>query len=438
MRKNVPVIGRNAPWFARWIPALLLALGVLCRVFFPAPEMTGGPFFSAAPLVAAPFCTQRCTAVIGVLASVFFGALLALDGDQSPLGDAMRTLTIVTVAVLALGINRALRRGDAELASARGIAEAAQRAVLPLPPSRIGALEFGARYQAAQTDARIGGDLYAVQETPYGTRMLVGDVRGKGMGAVEAVVIVLGAFREAAEQEWTLEGLTARLEWALHREGERRRGLDQFEGFTTAVLAEVPADRPDTLRIVNRGHPPPLLIEGDGTVRSLDPTGYALPLGMPELGVWPDRADEVTFSVGSQLLLYTDGLSEARSHLDGSFYEPAERLAGLRFDTADSLLDAVMADVLAYTGGGGTTDDLALLVARRSGSVLHEKPRTGFAGGSAAAFGRLPRSGAPGGEAPEGDGVPKGDGVPRGEGAPRGSGAPSGDGAPRGTGSDQG
>ncbi len=180
-----------------------------------------------------------------------------------------------------------VRRGDEQLASQRAIAETAQRAVLPDPADRIGTFAIAARYEAAQRDAAIGGDLYAVQDSPYGVRLVVGDVRGKGMGAVVAVAVVIGAFREAAEQEATLEAVAGRLDPAPAREGSRREGLDPFEGFTTAVLAELPHGD-GVVRIVDRGHPPPLLLCPDGTVRPLPAREPALPLGMGESGAWPD------------------------------------------------------------------------------------------------------------------------------------------------------
>ncbi len=116
-------------------------------------------------------------------------------------------VTVVVVSVLAVLVNLLVRRGQERLASVREIAEAAQRAVLPEPAERIGGFQIAARYEAAQEGASIGGDLYAVQDTPHGVRLIVGDVRGKGMGAVGAVAVVIGAFREAAEQEATLEAV---------------------------------------------------------------------------------------------------------------------------------------------------------------------------------------------------------------------------------------
>ncbi|CAM5398564.1 serine/threonine-protein phosphatase [Streptomyces tanashiensis] len=108
------------------------------------------------------------------------------------------------------------------------------------------------------------------------------------MDVVEAVAVVIGAFREAAEQERTLEGVAQRLV-ALTLEGTRRDGLDAFEGFTTAVLAEIPrSDGSGTfdgfVRVVNRGHPPPLMLYADGRLETLEPGEAALPLGMGELG----------------------------------------------------------------------------------------------------------------------------------------------------------
>ncbi|MCT2589526.1 serine/threonine-protein phosphatase [Streptomyces sp. N2-109] len=348
--------------YGRLLPPLLIATGAAVDISTP-PAYTPAALFAAAPVVAAPLLSARATAACGALALLVLLVLLFTTGTASTGDAAMHTTTMATVALLALGINRLLRRSEQQLASARGIAEAAQLAVLPVPPARIGGLDVAARYKAAQSDARIGGDLYAVQETPYGTRLIVGDVRGKGLGSVEAVAVVIGAFRESAEVEPTLEGVAERLERALQREGARRHGLDEVEGFTTAALAEVPAGTPGRLRIVNRGHPAPLLLLEDGKARYLEPVVPALPLGMTELGRWPDRADEARLPPGALLLFYTDGLSESRNRA-GEFYDPALHLSGRRFAHPEALLEALVADVGMYTGGQ-TSDDMALLAVGR-------------------------------------------------------------------------
>ncbi|MEV6318431.1 PP2C family protein-serine/threonine phosphatase [Streptomyces sp. NPDC051776] len=350
----------------RWVPIPLVVGGAIFDLLTP-PPFTGSPFFSAAPLVAAPFFSLGVTALTGAASVLTVLALRLYDMRFSDIESVTELATVFTVAVLALLINRVVRLGDLRLASARTIAEAAQRAVLPDPAERIGGFHVAARYEAAHAEASIGGDLYAVQDTPHGVRLMVGDVRGKGLGAVEAVAILIGSFREAAEQETTLDAVARRLERALHRESGRREGLDPFEGFTTAVLAEVrradgPADA-GTLRLLNRGHPAPLLLFEDGSLTGADPKVPALPLGMDDLGVWPDTVQDFVFPCGATLLLFTDGVTEARN-ARGVFYDPRERLRGMHFPDPGTLLDALVADV-RHHAAGEAPDDMALLAVSR-------------------------------------------------------------------------
>nr|WP_275424902.1 PP2C family protein-serine/threonine phosphatase [Streptomyces sp. SID13726] len=325
-------------------------------------QFSAAPLFTAAPLVAAPLYSRRGTVLTGAASVLVVLAIHTRLGILLEADAVTELVTVVTVAVLAVLINVLVRRSSEQLASQREIAEAAQRAVLPRPGERIGGFAVAVRYEAAQADAFIGGDLYAVQDSPHGVRLIVGDVRGKGMGAVAAVAIVIGAFREAAEQEATLEAVAQRLERALAREGTRRDSVDAFEGFTTAVLAELPHGD-GAVRIVNRGHPPPLLLHADGTVDALPAREPALPLGMGELGTWPDRAEQHGFPAGATLLLHTDGLSEARD-AQGRFYDPRARLAGRSFAEPGALLSALAAEVRRHSGGF-LTDDMALLAVRR-------------------------------------------------------------------------
>ncbi|MFF8677179.1 PP2C family protein-serine/threonine phosphatase [Streptomyces sp. NPDC015237] len=364
----VPTAGQPRSWrtsygraLARSLPVLLIVVAVLYDILTPR-YFTAGPLYTAAPLVAAPIYSRRGTALTGIAVVASVVGLQLGKGVIHYVDSLTELITIATVAALAVFVNAFVRRTDERLAIAREIAETAQRAVLPEPAERIAGFEIAACYEAAQAGAFIGGDLYAVQDSARGVRLIVGDVRGKGMGAVAAVAVVIGAFREAAEQEATLEAVAQRLERALAREGTRREGLDAFEGFTTAVLAELPHGA-GTVRIVNRGHPPPLLLHGDGTVGPLPARESALPLGMGELGVWPDRAEETAFPGGATLLLYTDGLSEARDER-GEFYDPNARLSGRVFRHPAKLLETLARDVRRHSGGG-MADDMALLAVRR-------------------------------------------------------------------------
>ncbi|MGW3122212.1 PP2C family protein-serine/threonine phosphatase [Streptomyces sp. NPDC001107] len=347
--------------FVRLLPALLL-VGGTCYDYLTPSRFTAGPLFTAAPLVAAPLYSRRGTVLTGVATVLVVSAIHADVGILFQVEAVTELATAATVSVLAVLINLLVRRSREELASQREIAEAAQRAVLPEPAERIGGFAIAARYEAAQADASIGGDLYAVQDSPHGVRLVVGDVRGKGMGAVAAVAVVIGAFREAAEQEATLEAVAQRLDRALEREAARRAGIELFEGFTTAVLAELPHGE-GVVRIVTRGHPPPLLLCPDGAVHILHAREPALPLGMSEFGSRPDRAEETPFGSGATLLLYTDGLSEARDE-HGRFFEPADRLAGRVFHDPAALLGTLAREVRRYAGEA-MADDMALLAVRR-------------------------------------------------------------------------
>ncbi len=109
-------------------------------------------------------------------------------------------------------------------------------------------------YLAAAAEARVGGDLYEVTRTQFGIRLIVGDVRGKGLDAVEIAADVLGVFREVAHEVYTLAEVARRIDASL-----ARRPAAPLEEFVTAVLAEIdPAA--GSLTIYNCGHPPPLVL----------------------------------------------------------------------------------------------------------------------------------------------------------------------------------
>lgn len=267
--------------FARALPLLLIVGGVVLGLS-TEQGLPGSPFFTIAALVAAPFVSTLVTALTGLAAAGVLAVVLLLNQATDREDDLTRIATVACVGLLAIGINRLLLRTNAALASARTIAETAQLAVLPIPPTRVADLRIAVRYEAAQSGAHIGGDLYAVHRGAQGMRLIIGDVRGKGIEAVRTVAVVVGTFREAAEQEATLEAVARRLDRAMRRERQGRQGFEAQEDFATAVIAEIPAaDGAGTLRVVNRGHPPPLLLS-EGRAEFLGPAEPSLPLGMSE------------------------------------------------------------------------------------------------------------------------------------------------------------
>jgi serine phosphatase RsbU (regulator of sigma subunit) len=131
------------------------------------------------------------------------------------------------------------------------------------------------------------------------------------------------------------------------------------ERFVTAVFAEIvtPAR---VVRIVNCGHPPPLLISG-AEVTELETRQSSPPLNLGVLVGEPYHSDEHPFRPGDQLLLYTDGVSETRDR-DGVFYPLVERVRSWGLLPPRELLDRLHHDLLAYSGNR-LHDDTAALVA---------------------------------------------------------------------------
>ncbi|MEU5658781.1 PP2C family protein-serine/threonine phosphatase [Streptomyces sp. NPDC047737] len=353
----------------QWIPVGLIVMAVVIDLVTPH-GVTSAPLLMAAPVAAAPLHGVR--GIIGVgLASMVVHAFLAwIDGTFGWHAGAANQLALAALTVLALLIHRTLRRQDARTRRAQHVAAVAQQAVLPDPPSRLGDLRIDARYVPAESEAAIGGDLYVVQSTPFGIRVMVGDVRGKGLGAVRAVSADLGAFRYAADEAEDLPQLVDRLERALMREGARRGGQEQEEGFTTALIAELSEDL-DVVRLVNRGHPPPVLLDAKGRATLLEPSEEAPPLGMGGLGAWSAPVDSYRFPPGATLLCYTDGVTESRDP-DGVFYDPVARLPIALGRTARSrdrlapgqILDTLIEDVRRHSGGR-PQDDQAVLALHR-------------------------------------------------------------------------
>ena len=265
--------------------------------------------------------------------------------------------SVVTVTVLGWAVVRYAQRQQRMLTDVRTVAEVAQQVLLRALPTDLISVRSAVRYAAAAAEARIGGDLYEVMTTPFGDRLIIGDVRGKGLPAVEAAADVLGIFREAAHQEGDLAAIALRMHQAL-----ARRPQSDSEEFVTAVLVSIPPGSAQA-EIVNCGHPSPLLIH-KGTVTPLDPPEPSPPLGLLDLASDPPQVYKVDFEPGDLMLLYTDGTTEARDKR-GSFFRLDTASPGwATYQEPDPLLDDILRAVHQHAGPR-LTDDLALLAVKR-------------------------------------------------------------------------
>jgi serine phosphatase RsbU (regulator of sigma subunit) len=254
------------------------------------------------------------------------------------------------------------------------LARVAQEAVLsPLGP-QVGQLAVAGRYVSASAAADIGGDLYEALDTPYGVRMIIGDVTGKGIDAVRTASLVLGAYRHVAYERSDLRDIVADLDRAVCRAGGD-------EEFVTAALVE---ERGGTLTVVNCGHPPPLLLR-HGRVITLDP-----PRTAPPLGLHPDASPRVEhLEPGDRLLLFTDGLAEARrggrtgepmgardrrQDVRGHFFPTQDRAwALLGHGTVEHGLASLESALVEWVRGQ-FDDDIALLLLEYTGAAPEAEP----------------------------------------------------------------
>jgi GAF domain-containing protein len=254
-------------------------------------------------------------------------------------------------AALAVETASAFAEQTGRLAAVTRVAEVAQHAILGPPPAQIGPVALSARYVSAAAEALVGGDLYEVISRQGAVRLLIADVRGKGLDAVRKATIVLGEFRAAAADLSDLADVARQID-------RRSRPYLDDEDFVTALIAEIRDDGGYT--IASCGHPPPLLASG-GTVRELT-THATVPLG---LGAEPEVLVG-TLSNGDRLLLYTDGIMEARDGT-GQFVDLLALAQPFADGDLDSVLDRVLEGLRAVTGDE-LGDDLALLAAEYRGT----------------------------------------------------------------------
>ena len=256
-------------------------------------------------------------------------------------------------------------------AAVRRMSETLQRSLLTDPP-QPDHLQIAVRYRPAAQEAQVGGDWYDAFLTADGaTCLVIGDVAGHDRDAAAAMGQMRNLMRGVA---YTLNEPPAAVLSALDR---AIRDL-AVGSLATAVLARVESVDPREglgpsvrrLRWSNAGHPPPLVIDADGSTRLLRTEADLL------LGLDPDtdRGDhEELLAPGSTLLLYTDGLVERR---EASLDDGLDRLQEVSGDLATVELSELCDRLLDLLGTQGN-DDIALLALR---AHPEDRPRPPEAG----------------------------------------------------------
>ncbi len=260
-------------------------------------------------------------------------------------------------AQCSLAVDRIQRR-DVERATAAAdarMSETLQRSMLTEPP-RLQGMSIAVRYRPAAQEAQVGGDWYdAVVTTDGATTIVIGDVSGHDGAAAASMGqlrnLLRGLLYAVDDPPAAVLDL---LDHAMHDL--------EVRALATAVLATIGAAEPGAgpgrlLRWANAGHPPPLLVDADGTASLLRHEPDLL-LG---LDLASGRSDhERWLAPGSTVVLYTDGLVERRgASIEDGFAWLLKVMSGRAVADLEASCDALLADV-----GGYAEDDIALLLLR--------------------------------------------------------------------------
>ena len=322
--------------------------GIMITDFLLANRYPLIEFYGITALIAAATLGWRLTAAAGLMA--VGGGFITGQYDEHDLSNTGTLLMIGSVAatsLVALIVAVIRERREGRLAAITEVAEVAENAIVSHAPISLPDLEVAHVYKSATNLASIGGDLYEAVSTPYGSRIIVGDARGKGLPAVQLAAVVLGAFRHAALSEPDLTQLVTDLDRTV-------AAFAGAEDFVTALILEV---RDLDVRIVCCGHPWPL-IGPPGYVRPV-PVDASLPLGLGG-----ERPIQVRgFPTRQLLVLYTDGLLEARNAA-GEMLDLEAVAASIRTwepEEAMKVIEKACTDHLA----GPIQDDVTILAIKR-------------------------------------------------------------------------
>jgi serine phosphatase RsbU (regulator of sigma subunit) len=351
----------------RALPALRADADDLLDVDILLPEVPatiGGPLFSVPPdnLAGRDFLLERdadgevawmrLTAVTPARES---GLLVVRLNPQLPVNDSYLRFLRLLGGAIGQALNRAhIRQAERRVAAIeREMSETLQRSLLT-EPLRLTSLEIAVRYQSAAEQAQVGGDWHDSFRLPDGQLALaVGDVTGHDSRAAAGMAQVRNLLRGIS---YALPAPPGRVLSGLD---DAMRGL-AMDVFATVFFAQIDAEPhpgPRLMRWSNAGHPPPVLLGADGSVRLLEAKPEVM-LGVKAGAVRSDHS--VLLEPGASVILYTDGLLERRERFfDDGVVELVAALSGRQGLSAEQLCDFLI-DRFA----GHTEDDIVLSVAQ--------------------------------------------------------------------------
>jgi len=292
------------------------------------------------------------------------GSLLWMDGVVTPVYDEIGVH--IGYGKVARDFTDRKREQDAlqvAYAKERRIAEALQRSMLvPLVEDDYPGFAVASFHQAAWAEAEVSGDLYDAFLFGEGmAAFVIGDASGKGLEAASRtaqIKDVLRAFLRSPTDADAAATMTRLNDFLCE---SNRLDAREDSGFVCVALVLVDTAT-GAATFVTAGTEPPLLLRANGETETINLEG--LPLGvMPGFSYTTSTR---TLGASDVLLLFTDGLTEARRGKDFLDYEGVTRLAqeAVSSETPGAMGKAILEGVRAFTGGS-LQDDACLLIARR-------------------------------------------------------------------------
>lgn len=229
-----------------------------------------------------------------------------------------------------------------------------EAALLPAEPPEIDGLELGVSFVTASTFSQFGGDFYeAILRSDGSAFIVVGDYSGRGVRAAGM----------AAEVRRIMARLADVAEGPAELLGETNRALGDWAGtgaFATAVACFLHPGS-GRLQLSLAGHAPPLVLNGSGRATELE-APFALPLGVAETAAY--RPAELHLEPGQTLLLFTDGVTEARRGGELFGVEGITAACDPIAQGAQALATAICASSSGYHDPALSPDDRLILAVR--------------------------------------------------------------------------
>jgi phosphoserine phosphatase RsbU/P len=297
-------------------------------------------------VVAALTARPWLVGVVGFYALGWAG-VLGYDGEHWTSAHWLRLGVVATGTAFVVTGVWLRQRQTAALIRMADVAEVAQRALLRPLEERYDGVDMAVRYLSSADGALVGGDVYDVEVTRWGLRVLVADVCGHGLEAVEKASTITFAFREAAHTCDTLGRVVSVMEDSFRR-------VTSSGDYATALLLEIDGD---TVKLANCGHPEPLVVDPNRS-RWLTPDRRAVAIG---LGTSPSL-QRLLLAPGERLLVYTDGLTEARNPAGGFLDLEQRALACLSAGSLEQALDDLIAELHDHAGSSLRDDVIAFAV----------------------------------------------------------------------------